>query len=917
MANGQNWAMPQTIYPKPNVEVQNVDPHGPHAVNVSLGPTSFMPPGHKPTNDGFYSAFGHQSLDQPFGDVGGLPTRMYGEPVWPPLNEGPISSGANVNYVNLDKPLQNNAHAVYLRTKLWALVFDVDSSSYDSSQFFGIPRLPEFIASDFSDATTYDSNFNGTDSYVLLPIGSTSWCPNSEATHHVCQNASSLNASTPCSCNSSLLMDNGAPTRISSIGHTVLPMSNKLLHLSNVLCVSSIRKNLLSVSQFASDNNVFFEFHSSYCVIKDAQTQEVLMRGQFRDGLYHFTIGQPVSSATVPSIHNTEVLPRSVNNNVFDLWHKCLGHPSTTVVKDVLNKCNVVSTKKCLENVCIACQQGKAHKLPFVSSTTEYLDSFELIVSDLWGLTSVPCEVGLPGFILLSISLRRLSALFSSRKWFSLSSGYAFCSAVHLINRLPTPVLKGQSPYQALYRTKPTYDHLRVFGCCCFPYLRPFLSHKLEFRSQRCTFLGYSSQHKGFHYLTPDGKVIISRHVPHIWQSSTLSSTLNQSIPVDSHATCSTPQSGSLVRHLEAVLPRCLRLLFLFNRMVTRSKEGIFKPKVLHVEADDFEPRTVEDALAHPEWKLAIQAEFDALTANSTWTLVSLPPCRKARLVAKGCSQAPGCDFKEAFSPVVKPATIRVILSVSVSKGWKLRQQPRGYVQSGPNGERLLHLEFSLKDMGDLHYFLGVEVMRLSTGSLHLCQRKYIRDILDRSGLANAKSVNTPMISLSVLSKDDGELLSDPTEYKSLADFDDRHSTTGYCVFFGQTPISWSSKKQQVVSQSTAEAEYRSLAAAASDVTWLLSLLHESHLCSLDVPALWCDNSSAVAANPVLHSKFKHVKLDLFFVHEKVAAGLLVVGEVPACDQVADVLTKPLFVSSFGRVRNFLRVFPKEKMGEC
>lgn len=52
-------------------------------------------------------------------------------------------------------------------------------------------------------------------------------------------------------------------------------------------------------------------------------------------------------------------------------------------------------------------------------------------------------------------------------------------------------------------------------------------------------------------------------------------------------------------------------------------------------------------------------------------------------------------------------------------------------------------------------------------GSLHLCQRKYIRDLLERSGLANAKSVNTPMVSSSVLSKDDGDRLSDPTEYRS------------------------------------------------------------------------------------------------------------------------------------------------------
>ncbi|KAG8500972.1 hypothetical protein CXB51_003062 [Gossypium anomalum] len=134
-------------------------------------------------------------------------------------------------------------------------------------------------------------------------------------------------------------------------------------------------------------------------------------------------------------------------------------------------------------------------------------------------------------------------------------------------------------------------------------------------------------------------------------------------------------------------------------------------------------------------------------------------------------------------------------------------------------------------------------------------------------------------------------------------DFYNRRSTTGYCVYFSYTPVSWCSKKQQVVSRFTAEAEYRSLAAVTSDVAWLVSLLTELQAGSTDTPIIWCDNSSAivVAANPVLHSKCKHVKLDLFFVREKVASGLLIVGEVPACDHVADILTKPLSLSNFAQ----------------
>lgn len=82
---------------------------------------------------------------------------------------------------------------------------------------------------------------------------------------------------------------------------------------------------------------------------------------------------------------------------------------------------------------------------------------------------------------------------------------------------------------------------------------------------------------------------------------------------------------------------------------------------------------------------------------------------------------------------------------------------------------QLLDKDFSLKDMGGLPYFLSIEVTQSSTGSLHLCQRKYIKDLLDRSSLTNAKSVYTPMVSSSALSKDEDDHLANLTEYQSLA----------------------------------------------------------------------------------------------------------------------------------------------------
>lgn len=116
---------------------------------------------------------------------------------------------------------------------------------------------------------------------------------------------------------------------------------------------------------------------------------------------------------------------------------------------------------------------------------------------------------------------------------------------------------------------------------------------------------------------------------------------------------------------------------------------------MLTVEVLEREPHNIAKAFLHEGWRCATQEEYDALIRNQTWELVPLPPGRKAigckwlfkikrnvngtivqhkdRLVEKGCSQVLGCDFKKTFSPVVKPATIRVILFIVVSKGWELR----------------------------------------------------------------------------------------------------------------------------------------------------------------------------------------------------------------------------------------------------
>lgn len=270
--------------------------------------------------------------------------------------------------------------------------------------------------------------------------------------------------------------------------------------------------------------------------------------------------------------------------------------------------------------------------------------------------------------------------------------------------------------------------------------------------------------------------------------------------------------------------------------------------------------------------------EFNALLKNRTWSLVPYNPKMnvvgwlwvykmkeksdgsieryKARLVAKGFNQKEGFDYDETFSPVVKPTTIRTVLSVAVSKGWPIRQldvrnaflhgflseevymqQPPGFVdpshvcrlhkaiyglKQAPRAwfhrfsSFLLHLgfhcsradssmfirhssagtlvlllyvddiivtctqsslitrfirslgnQFDMKDLGDLHYFLGMEASRSSTG-LRLTQSKYALGLLAQIDLVGAKLCSTPVACGSKLSATDGDLLPDATLYRRI-----------------------------------------------------------------------------------------------------------------------------------------------------
>jgi Reverse transcriptase (RNA-dependent DNA polymerase)/gag-polypeptide of LTR copia-type/GAG-pre-integrase domain len=300
-----------------------------------------------------------------------------------------------------------------------------------------------------------------------------------------------------------------------------------------------------------------------------------------------------------------------------------------------------------------------------------------------------------------------------------------FESTLFVINRLPTVSNYSVSPFEKLFHQVPEYQYLHTLGCECFPLLRPYNQHKLQPRSESCVFMGYSALHKGYKCLhLPTQRLYISRHVKfneiyfpfaHITpNSSTLSGSHNSTpltilpfypLPSPSPLSPLTESSAPSTHHS----PTAVQTSLPAHSMVTRSQTNSLRPKrfphhqlytttkALTSSSDiEVEPSCYTQAVKSAQWRQAMACELDALAQNGTWQLVDPPSdgnvigCKwlfrikrkadgtvdryKARLVAKGYTQEEGLDYFETFSPVVKPTTIRAVLTIAIASDWTIHQ---------------------------------------------------------------------------------------------------------------------------------------------------------------------------------------------------------------------------------------------------
>jgi len=277
---------------------------------------------------------------------------------------------------------------------------------------------------------------------------------------------------------------------ITHISSALLTLTRRQYILTQLLHIPLICKNLLSIHKFARENNVFFEYHFTYFLIKDCSSGITLHHNPLKDGLYQL---HPSSTLSI----NNQALCTSTNH-----WQKRLGHLALCTVQRVLYMFQLPVIPNKVASPCTTCPQAKGYQLSFPVSTYRICTPVDLIYSDVWGPSPYTYFQSIGIIHCLSCPHTHQQQRCAERKHRHLINttlvlqaestlpktfwDEACLTSCYLINRLSTPVLKNKSPFQTLFNRTLDYTFQKKFGCACFPNLRLYNSHKFSLRSKEC-----------------------------------------------------------------------------------------------------------------------------------------------------------------------------------------------------------------------------------------------------------------------------------------------------------------------------------------------------------------------------------------------------------------------------------------------
>ncbi|KAK8559961.1 hypothetical protein V6N12_012772 [Hibiscus sabdariffa] len=486
--------------------------------------------------------------------------------------------------------------------------------------------------------------------------------------------------------------------------------------------------------------------------------------------------------------------------------------------------------------------------------------------------------------------------------------GYALETAAFTLNRVPSKSVQ-KTPHEMWTGRRPNMSFMRVWGCQA--YVKHQMSTKLQPKSQKCTFVGYPKETKGYYfYNSKENKVFVARTGVFLEKDFLSYKGNGRNIELkEVQQQAHKPKVEETPQVVEG------NSTDLETQPLRRSTRERHEPErygflitthgdVILVDQD--EPKTYQEAVSSPDsekWLEAMRSEMDFMSENQVWTLVEPPEgikpigCKwvfkkktdmdgnvqtyKGRLVAKGFRQIHGVDYDETFSPVAMFKSIRILLAIAAFHDYEIWQMD---VKTAFLNGKLEEDVYMTQPEG---FVTPENAGKANPGECHWTAVKNILKYLRRT-----KDV------FLVYGGEEELRIKGYTDASFQTDKDDSRSQSGFVFCLNGGAVSWKSSKQDTVADSTTEVEYIAASEAAKEAVWIKKFITGLGVIPSisDVVDLYCDNNGATAQakEPRSHQRSKHILRRFHLIREIIDRGDVEICKVHTDDNIADPLTKPL-----------------------
>ncbi|KAJ9561476.1 hypothetical protein OSB04_006636 [Centaurea solstitialis] len=561
--------------------------------------------------------------------------------------------------------------------------------------------------------------------------------------------------------------------------------------------------------------------------------------------------------------------------------------------------------------------------------------------------------------------------------------GYALETAARVLNLVPTKKVS-KTPSEIWSGEVSSLAYLKVWGCEA--YVRREAQDKLEPRSERCYFVGYPTNSFGYLFYKPsENKVFVARRAWFLERELISKETsgsqidleeIQESTSMETDVGTSTQQQvveptvvepQQRVTEESDIQPPPVRRSDRVRHAPERYNLLIFDGDDTQVDLD--EPTNYQEAMAGLEaakWKEAMESEMQSMYDNQVWDLVDHIPSLKIvghKWVFKKKTDMDGKvhTYKARFVQSEHPNRVcKLQKSIyelkQASRSWNicfdekikefgfLRSEDEPCVYVRTKCKNLAREMFSMKDMGDASYILGIKIYRdRSRRLIGLSQSTYIDKVLKKFNMQDSKKGFIPMQHGLALSKAQCPSSSSELERMSRIPYasaigsimyamictrpdvscalsmtsryqanpgndhrtavknilkDDSCSQSGFVFLLNGGAVSWRSSKQSTVADSTTEAEYIAVNEAAKEAVWMKKFIGDLGVVpSIQDPIeIFCDNEGAVilAKEPRSHKRTRHILRKFHYVQKVVEDRDIIISRVGTDGNLANPFTKPL-----------------------